>query len=275
MIVLQNVGSAFPRRNGGGIVFGLSQEWLAIIISAVVLIAAVGILALVKQLLGSVDGSAFVAILLVPLIVYAVASGRLAEFSGPGGWGAKFRTATTSRVETSDIIENAEALQAVDKGGLRYLRDAVERLNPDLPNALTLRVGRRGYYVPEVIIKYLKTLMAVGPSTYVVFVREKNGQFVGSTNASQVIALLESRATISDFMGELERESDENAFQGFDFLVRQSLRRDDSNKTALQKFLDTNAQALVVVSSDGQKPIGIVDRDRLMTKLMVKLAGDE
>jgi len=29
------------------------------------------------------------------------------------------------------------------------------------------------------------------------------------------------------------------------------------------------------VSSDGQKPIGIVDRDRLMTKLMVKLAGDE
>lgn len=273
--MLRNVPSTFPRQNGGRIVFGLSQEWLAIIISAVVLIAAVGILTLVKQLLGSVDGSAFVAILLVPLIVYAVASGRLAEFSGPGGWGAKFRTATTSQVETSDIIENAEALQAVEKGGLRHLRDAVERLNPDLPNALTLRVGRRGYYVPEVIVTYLKTLMAVGPSTYVVFVREKNGQFVGSTNASQVIALLESRATISDFMGELERESDEKAFQGFDFLVRQSLSLGDSNKMALQKFLDTNAQALVVVSSDGQKPTGIVDRDRLMTKLMVKLASGD
>ena len=156
--------------------FGFSQEWLAIIVSAAVLIAAVGILFLVKQLLGSVDGSAFVAILLVPLIVYALASGRLAEFSGPGGWGAKFRSAATSQVETSDIIENAEALQAVEKGGLRHLRDAVERLNPDLPNALTLRVGRRGYYVPDAIVRYLKTLMAVGPSTYVVFVGERNGQ---------------------------------------------------------------------------------------------------
>ena len=42
-----------------------------------------------------------------------------------------------------------------------------------------------------------------------------------------------------------------------------------------QKFLDTNAQALVVVSSDGKKPVGIVDRDRLLTKLMVNLAGDQ
>lgn len=255
--------------------FGISQEWLAIIISAVVLIVAVLILTLVNKLLGSVDGSAFIAILLVPLIVYALASGRLAEFSGPGGWGAKFRSATTSQVETSDIIENVEELQAVEKEGLRHLRDAVERLNPDRPNALTLRVGRHGYYVPEVIVKYLKALMAVGPSTYVVFVREQNGQFVGSANASQVIVLLESDATIDDFMRELERESSANAFQSYDFLVRQSLSPGDSNKMALQKFLDTNAQALVVVSSDGQKPIGIVDRDRLMTKLMVKLAGGD
>lgn len=255
--------------------FGLSQEWLAIIISTGVLVAAVGILFLVKQLLGSVDGSAFIAILLVPLIVYALASGRLAEFSGPGGWGAKFRTATKSQVETSDITENIVTLQTIQKEGLRQLSDAVKRLKPDLPNALTLRVGRRGYYVPEIIVKYLKTLMAAGPSTYVVFVDETKGQFVGSANASQVIALLESDATVDDFMRELARGSGENAFQGYNFLVRQSLSRDDSNKIALQKFLDTNAQALVVVSADGQKPIGIVDRDRLMTKLMVNLAGGE
>jgi hypothetical protein len=256
-------------------VFGISQEWLAVVVSAVVLLAAVGVLFLMKRLLGSVDGSAFVAILLVPLIVYALVSGRLAEFSGPGGWGAKFRLAATSQVETSDIIENAEALQAVEKGGLRNLRDAVERLNPDLPNALTLRVGRRGYYAPGAIVQYLQTLMAVGPSTYVVFVGETNGQFLGSASASQVIALLESDATRGEFMSELERGNVETAFQGYDFLVRQSLSPGDSNKMALQKFLDTNAQALVVVSSDAKKPIGIVDRDRLMTRLMVNLAGDE
>lgn len=254
---------------------GIGQEWLAVSLSVGVLLVAVGVLFLVKQLLGSMDGSAFVAILLVPLIVYALASGRLAEFSGPGGWGAKFRTATTSQVETSDITENVVELQAIEKGGLRQLGDVVKRLKPDLPNALTLHVGRRGYYVPEAIVKYLKALMAAGPSTFVVFVDETGGRFVGSTNASQIIALLESNATKRDFMNELERKSDGNAFQEYNFLVRQWLSRDDSNKIALQKFLDTNAQALVVVSSDGQKPTGIVDRNRLMTELMVKLAGGE
>lgn len=259
---------------GAGIVLGLSQEWFAILVSAVVLGAAVALLFVMNRVLGSIDGPSFIAILLVPLIVYAMASGRLAEFTGPGGWGAKFRAAATSRVEASSIIENADALQAVEKGGLRQLRDAVERLNPDLPNALTLRIGRPGYYVPEAIKQYLTTLMAVGPSIYVVFVDDGTGQFVGSANASQILAVLGTPTTTEEFMYELEYGG-ENAFDGSNFLVRQFLRPDDPNKTALQKFLDTNAEALVVVSSDGREPIGIVDRNRLMTKLMVNLATEE
>jgi len=253
---------------------GLSQEWFAIIVGSAVLVAAVGLLYLVKRLLGAVDGPAFIAILLVPLIAYTLASGQLAEFSGPGGWGAKFRAVATSNVETSDIIENVEALQAVEKGGLRELQAAVEQLNPDLPNALTLRVGRSGYYAPEVIRQYLTTLMTVGPSTYVVFVADETGQFIGSANSSQVLAVLRSETTSNDFMYELEY-GDESAFDEFNFLIKQSLHRDDPNKAALQKFLDTNAEALVVVSDDEREPIGIVDRNRLITKLMVNLAGDE
>jgi len=259
---------------GVNFVAGLSQEWFAIIVGTAVLVAAVGLLYLVKRLLGAVDGPAFIAILLVPIIAYTLASGQLAEFSGPGGWGAKFRAAATSTVETSGIIQNAEALQAVEKGGLRELQAAVEQLNPDLPNALTLRVGRSGYYVPEVIRQYLTTLMTVGPSTYVVFVADSTGKFLGSANASQVLAVLRSDTTTNDFMSELEYGG-ENAFGEFNFLIRQSLRPDDRNKAALQKFLDTNAEALVVVSDDGRAPVGIVDRIRLMTKLMVNLAGDE
>jgi hypothetical protein len=252
----------------------ISQEWLGILVGAGVLVAAVGVLLIMKWLVGSVDGATFVAVLLFPLIVYAVVSGRVAEFTGPGGWGAKFRTAATSQVETSGIIENAEDLQAVEKGGLRDLGRAVEQLNPDLPNALTLRVGRSGYYHPEAILRYLKALLAVGPSTYVVFVEYETGQFVGSANASQVVAILEAGPTRDDFMAELE-SGGEAAFEDLGFLVRESLSPDDSNNQALEKFLDTNADALVVVSVDGQKPVGIVDRNRLMTKLMVKLAGGE
>ena len=252
----------------------ISQEWLGILVGAAMLIVAMGILSMMKWLLGSVDGATFVAILLIPLIVYAVVSGRVAEFTGPGGWGAKFRSAATSEVEPSGIIETTEALQQVRKGGLYELSLAVEQLNPNLPIALTLRVGRSGFYQPDAIIQHLKTLMAVGPSTYVVFVANDTGQFVGSANASQVVAILEDESAGGEFMSELELGG-VSAFEDVGFLVRDSLKPEDSNNQALQKFLDTNAQALVVVSDDGQKPIGIVDKSRLMTKLMFKLAGDE
>ena len=252
----------------------ISQEGLGILVGAAVLVVAVLILLMMKWLLGSVDGATFVAILLVPLIVYAVVSGRVAEFTGPGGWGAKFRSAATSQVETSGIIENTEDLQAVEKGGLRELSGAVAQLKPDLPNALTLRVGRRDYYQADAILRYLRALMAVGPSTYVVFVANESGQFVGSASASQVIAILESDPARGEFMDALEFGGPDS-FREQGFLVSQSLKPDDSNDVALRMFLDTNAQALVVVSDDGRKPIGIVDQARLMTKLMVKLAGDQ
>lgn len=252
----------------------VNQEWLGVIVAVAVLVVAVGVLLVMKRLVGSVDGATFIAVLLIPLIVYAVVSGRVAEFSAPGGWGAKFRSAATSQVESSGIIENVEALQAIEKGGFRELNLAVEQLNPDLPNALTLRVGLSNYYHPDAILRYLKTLMAVGPSTYVVFVANETGGFVGSANASQVVAILEAEPTRDQFMEELVSGGD-GAFEELGNLVRQLLKPEDSNSMALQKFLDSNAEALVVVSEDGQKPIGIVDRNRLMTKLMVKLAGDE
>jgi hypothetical protein len=36
--------------------------------------------------------------------------------------------------------------------------------------------------------------------------------------------------------------------------------------------VDTNADALVIVSEDGRPPIAVVDRNRLVTKLMLELA---
>jgi hypothetical protein len=56
-------------------------------------------------------------------------------------------------------------------------------------------------------------------------------------------------------------------------LITAYLTPTDTNLVALQKFLDTNAVALVVVSSDSTRPLGVVDRDRLITKLLLKLAS--
>ena len=252
----------------------LSTESTAIAAGIAVFVAALALIWGLRKIMGgSIDGAIFIAVLLVPVIVYALVSGRLAEFSGPGGWGAKFRTAATDQVEASAILENVEGLQEVEKRGLRDLQRIVDGLDPNLPNALLLRVGKSGYYQPGAIRTYLTTLMTVGPSTYVVFVDNETSGFVASANASQILALVDSNTDAGPFMSELGSGQSADAFKGYDFLVRQSLKSDETNAKALQIFLDTNADALVVVSEDGKKPVGVVDRNRLITKLMVKLAG--
>lgn len=251
-----------------------TKERLGLVSAAAALVAAFVILLVMDWVAGAVDGAAFIAILLFPVIVYAVMSGRVAEFSGPGGWGAKFRDAATSTVETDTIDENVEDLQPVMKGGRAQLEAIVQRLNPNLPNALTLRIGRAGYYTAEAIRSYLKALIASGPSTHVIFVSDATGGFIGSAGATQVLAILESDAEVAnDFVSDVSY-GNVDGLRSLGFLVTASLKPGESNTDALKKFLETNVQALVVVSGDGRTPLGVVDKDRLITKLMVKLAGD-
>jgi hypothetical protein len=250
----------------------MSNEMLAIVSSGAVLLFSVLLLFIVTRVMGKVDGATFVAILVVPVLIYALLSGRLQEFSGPGGWGAKFRTAVADAISITPILEDAQQLSVVEKGGLEQLRSFADTLDPKLPNAVSLRVGAPSY-VADVIATYIRTLQGIGSATYVVFVNDATGAFIGSANGAQILALLENPATTGEFMNELQSPGAE-PFSRYEFLTRVSLQTSDTNKTALEKFLDSGASALVVVE-DGSKPLGIVDRNRLITKLMINLAADE
>ena len=159
----------------------------------------------------------------------------------------------------------------MEKGAATDIPKLVGELRPELPNALVLRVGRSGYYVPEVMRSYLQALMAVGPASYVIFVDDDTGAFVGSATASQVFAALSEGSAVDRFMQELE-SGGPDAFKAFDFIVRQSLEPSDTNTDALEKFLATNAEALVLVSDDEKRLLGVVQRSHLITKLMLRLA---
>ena len=80
------------------------------------------------------------ALLLVPLLVYGMVSGRLSELTGPGGWGAKF---TEVKNELEKTKEEVRAIDLVLKtlltkhelGLLKNLNDSKEVLihyEPDL-----------------------------------------------------------------------------------------------------------------------------------------------
>ena len=95
----------------------ISTDVLAVLISLAVLVLSTGLLFGLKRYAGGVDSAVFVALLLTPLLLYLSLSGRVQEFSGPGGWGAKFRDIAHNSVETTKTPVDPEPLQAMEKEG--------------------------------------------------------------------------------------------------------------------------------------------------------------
>ena len=248
----------------------MSKEVLALVGSGAILAVAVALLLLRSRMHEKFDGTTFIAILLAPLIVYGILSGRLAEFSA-AGISAKFQAVAEMEIDPTAIVEDADQLDVVSKGGSGMLRDFVGRLDPKKPNAMSLSVGRTGYYQAGAIETYIRTLQGAGSGTYIIFIDNASGKFIGSAAAEQILALLADPDAAQAFMQELEFPSDP-PFSSFRFLVRESLTASDTNAVALDKFLESGAQALVVLDDKGE-PTGLVDRDRLMTKLMKTLAA--
>src|SRR3954466_2184215 len=108
--------------------------WLAVLAFFAAFIVA---LIINKAKIG--DSATFIALLLTPMIVYGVASGKIQEFSAPGGWGAKFREAAQAAVTPTAIStplnEVVQQFEEIKKGGLGELQGLGAKLSRDKPVA--------------------------------------------------------------------------------------------------------------------------------------------
>ena len=102
--------------------------------------------------------------------------------------------------------------------------------------------------------------------------QDVNPRFLGSASGRQVLAALTDPGLAERFMREL-REGGLRPFANMRFLVQESLSPNDTNVFALQKLIDANVDALVIVANDRQQILGVVDRNHLIAKLMLKLAS--
>ena len=64
------------------------------------------LVAVLQRGLGITDGATTVALLLIPLLVYGMVSGRLTELTGPFGWGAKFAKVEDELEKTKEDVES-------------------------------------------------------------------------------------------------------------------------------------------------------------------------
>src|SRR4051812_46075546 len=63
------------------------------------------LVAVLQRGVGITDSATTVALLLVPLLVYGMVSGRLMELTGPFGWGAKFAKVENELEKTKEDVE--------------------------------------------------------------------------------------------------------------------------------------------------------------------------
>lgn len=241
----------------------------AVLASGAVLVAGILLAFGIKHFsLG--DSVTFLALMLLPLLTYGVASGMVQEFAAPGGWSAKFREVADQPVQPAPLAKLAFEGDMVAKGGADFLQEVTAELTPGKPLALTLQLGRRGYYDPRAIAEYIRVMSAADPALAVVVV-DGDGRYVASARGATVAQQLPSPDFSNALIAAIESGKSEAvlALPGFS---HQAIADTASNVQALEKMEAENLSRLVALDADG-RPQGFVLRDQIVSQLLIGLAS--
>lgn len=240
------------------------------------------------------DAVSFIALLIFPIIVWALFSGRLSELSGPGGWSAKFRDISEAPasadllsadllsgdlpadiVEFRNILRKGSVSQLINnpvlfQGGPQAVKFPLRHANED---------ETENKYSASVISIYLARLLALDSRALVVFTDEDD-RLLCWTSASQFASLL-SLSRNDTYLFETHE---------FEKQIIDALNHRDVNSlitllaAKITKIIPktTNAEAIklmvlchtdqIVAVDENGKPIGVIRREDILTKLLMGTA---
>jgi hypothetical protein len=229
---------------------------------------AVGIaLAALFSLWGIDLGVTFGIIMLAPVLLYLIASGSISEFSGPGGFGAKFRNAAAAPVKTA---ANIEGLELVQKGDRQAIVTRARGLTPGKPAALTFVLNDPVPVNRYDTAGYLETLRRIDSDLSVIFVHQ-NGTFAASTDGARVEAVLNNDHYGDEFIKAVQA-GDISKLRELVSASNRSIGETASNGQALKIMNEDGVKSLVAVNA-GQHPVGIVRRDRIVSELVAGISA--
>jgi predicted RNase H-like HicB family nuclease len=249
--------STWPAAEKRGILAALSILLIGVLLAAI--IAAMNL-----------DSAAFIALLVVALIAYGIVSGKIQEFSAPGGWVAKFQQVAAEKVKPASLTECIQNIQVVQKGGLQALKDAGQKLEKGKPVALTLKLGQQNYN-KTALKQYIEALRRADSEMVILFL-DANGRLIATAEAETLLSLIRDASQSSEIFQAIEN-SDAAYLRSLPGFHWETITRERSNAEALQLLREANMSTIVVVDSD-KIPIGIVKRDDIIARLIVELAGN-
>lgn len=260
---------------------------------SVVFFLALGLLTawVVVKVLDIHNEGALAALILLPVLLYLVFSGRIAEFS-LGVLGAKLREpvlanrgftaaleasllskeARATRMEARSLDQLTQDIEVVVKHRLDKLPETVRRLKrieEDRPPVLFLILGTQ--YDLEHLLAYIRDLSHLRRFKFVV-ITDEDFKVIGYLPYYALTKILDrdfperSKAFLR-----LIYDRNAEALRQYPGVRTELLRPEDTNKRALQLMTEQQIESLLVV--DGNRRLrGVVERDQLVGYLLLAAA---
>ena len=214
-----------------------------------------------------------VAVLLGPIVIFLILSGKISELKTPGGLSLVFKdtlTATVNPVE-NDLDLSVEESISIQKSDLPFLQEHMKRISQkksDSPVTLTLFFGRR--YSLEMLITYIENLAQFPKFKFVVIIFPNNTVF-GYFTGTSLLTILKNDDLAERFLSSVYEEDLEN-IRIFPGLITDLTFTTESNIEALEKMDQYNYDALIAVDTN-RKLRGVVNRSQIINKLLLSISN--
>jgi hypothetical protein len=212
-------------------------------------------------------GAPSTALLLIALAVYALASGRLQEFSAPGGW--KFKLASQTAVAQAPALIRQALTKAslLSKEDLQLLPQKIAAIDKTQPVVLTLQLGA-GPYDSYVFSEYVKAMATLRTFVGMAILGE-NGGFIGYSSASQVIQAKDDHPLMQEFLTFVGTKN-LPAITAHRIITTAAVAASDSQADAL-RLMDQDWLTSIVVVDSRDKIIGVLQRSQIVDNLLLTL----
>ncbi len=239
--------------------------------AALTLTAEIGVILLLNRFGLAGNAAVVLTLMLLPVVVYAVTTGRLKELRGPGGWLATFTDASLKTLRREDLLPVKFRIVVQEE-----FQPPPEDLLRRHPTVLLIALSSvpREFPICE-YVGFLDSLFASASVRYLV-VEDASGLFLGMAplkSIAEVPELLtpdgECRAGVLVDWIENNEILNLGRIPGF-VSEPDAARMDWDRRTCLTEMLRRGIEALPVVSQG--RLMGIVESTKLTTLLVADLA---
>lgn len=239
-----------------------------------------------QWLIKDIDSALISVLLIAPIFIFIILSGRLSEFSAPGGWNAKFVEVASKNINTGkDSIVEIEAISQEAKGNQDNLPKALGKISRKSirPFAIEITIGEADRYGGIPLEIWIENFL-LHPNFKLVLFVDKSGAYVGHIPKESLVTLVikghsnnqfsrgSYQQTLEEMVSSINK-NDISRLKEYSFFVSQRIFEGWSNAKALKFMIEERLDFSVVVDPQN-KVKGILEKDSIIGKMILSLIDE-